>query len=1845
MEIPKIPTSEIFKVCLLDSTAKIKKIYIFCGCSQININNDELFSKNLNSVIDIDKPEISYSKLQIHYDDTINTIKQKIINEIGVNSVSYDELYLFSTIKEKINISTLYQDLTNKEQNDIKPEMFTQLLMNLNIENALKDNFKNKTSYDYEDLLILDHDREHYIKIPIGIKFNKYVNLLYPASPFDLISSSQSIFDNSLLGFDNSLLLNYGNLIDNELYLCMANDIFDYSIENQIDEKYVSNMYFPHLSANSIFNKKNLLENQRVLLNKNKELKITQNLKAFDAIDIFYNIYHNRKNELKYEDKGIQSFHIILHPDMKTNLPLDAIFKSIHTTNNMAYIKYNPGIRRENIYRLYSEQISKTGKKIPFLSKSTIMNLSKQSSKARQISLYIVKEYDNTNIEFFIDFEYNCNIHIKTTLVKPISPNELNELVMNTLNPIIEQINDLLEQTGYVINKMENITKNNVEIVDMKLVYSIKTDSGKINLQDYNNCLTNIFNINDNNISKGALLTYKRVENFREMDSISSMINDVYDKTHNERAVVLNLIQNFNLTEEEALIKISHFLNDYTRIDGRYVNKEVDIVETPGFPCIFHYKPFENKFIAEINNVSAIQYIECIDIYIDSFLRLSIDPTSIGIPMKDIQKICSKNIQLHQLNEKTVIVPNVEKVIQPLTYGKMLTDIDEEEDEGMFFYDEDEIDYKTQSLLNVDTVKKLDGDEEQDEYSGLIFDENDSDEEGMLFYDDEDEEQQIGGDTVKLYNDNGVLFDNKPLNKKEIFFSKMKRLEPKLFAVKDTDGFSSYSRICPTNNNLQPIILTQEEKDKIDKEHPDSYTKAITYGSDTNNPYYYICPRYWCLLTNTSLTEEEAKSGKCGKIIPQNPPNNLIPKGHYVYEFTDDRYHKDASGEYVKHYPGFKSPSSHPDGLCLPCCYNNWGSGQQIGRRKECGVEKDGKDKKNITDKTKESDYIIGVERYPLPHKRFGFLPISLEDFFNINHNASVKRDNPALIKENKPILLRYGTEPSLKQSFIACLAEIYSEEQNKANPENLITTPTIKEMLNIINETITLDMFLKANNGTMPTIFKTEKQFIDETVRNKYADTEFYKSIDQTNEPQNDFLDDTILAFENFKEFIKDDNSYIDYTYLWDFITIENPKLIINGLNLVIINILSNDITENIEIICPTIPYSSKLYDPNKQTVIILKRNDLFEPIYLYNIVNGKKEITKRFYKTTTISNIKTVLSAIEKTMGKYCSPKESIPKIYKYKRNKPAIDIYNILLHEYNYDVISQVLNYQSKVIGLITKTRNEDKNIFVPTYPSNIIDKLNIIYTDNNNIWNDYRTTRDELIELSNVTNNKILCKPMVKVIEDEFIVGILTETNQFIQTIPPQQNIEDDGIDYINSSNYLIADNNVILSKEQDKERTEIIKKISLESQFFLAFRSTIRTLLNQYENRDIRENILQIMNATNYYYNDKIIRLEYFLKKLTKNAIVFSEIQQDVLNKLDEISTCTSKCDNKPFCLLQDNNNCKLIIPKKHLISNIDNKKIYYGRMADELLRYNRIRIFMFNPKTYLNIGNIEYKINKNEFIMLQSLLTNEYFDDLIPFQMNKYVNNITFELAKPMISDKYDNTIKYEIETNNINNECQKVIRETVLGNKTNEWRKLFREGITEVVFNNTANCSFYVIIKILFQRTMPKVLYTTTEIKKILWSKYKEYMENYSLKIENILTNQGKSDLIRKIKTKVVSLEDIIMSESYYMTNLDLWLLAIALKLPIFLFSTNEFNNMVTGINWLLLSKENFNISGNYYFIRSPGSYGKNEIPTYNLISRPFKLNELKGFDNKVIDAIGGKGDYTRNVISFDKFIQTYTI
>lgn len=75
----------------------------------------------------------------------------------------------------------------------------------------------------------------------------------------------------------------------------------------------------------------------------------------------------------------------------------------------------------------------------------------------------------------------------------------------------------------------------------------------------------------------------------------------------------------------------------------------------------------------------------------------------------------------------------------------------------------------------------------------------------------------------------------------------------------------------------QPVILTNEEKEHIDKNHPGSYNRAMKYGSSKSKNFWYICPRYWDLRRNVSLTNEEVDK------LKQRDGDIIIPPGAKVF--------------------------------------------------------------------------------------------------------------------------------------------------------------------------------------------------------------------------------------------------------------------------------------------------------------------------------------------------------------------------------------------------------------------------------------------------------------------------------------------------------------------------------------------------------------------------------------------------------------------------------------------------------------------------------------------------------------------------------------------------------------------------------------------------------------------------------------------------------------------------------------------------------------------------------------------------------------------------------------------------
>ena len=1073
-----------------------------------------------------------------------------------------------------------------------------------------------------------------------------------------------------------------------------------------------------------------------------------------------------------------------------------------------------------------------------------------------------------------------------------------------------------------------------------------------------------------------------------------------------------------------------------------------------------------------------------------------------------------------------------------------------------------------------------------------------------------------------------------------IFLGKLKKKEPTVFLSEDDGKFSAYSKICQASSHRQPIILTPEEKEKIDAEDTKngskSYSHALEYGSDPSNKNFYICPRYWCLKTNAPISEKDALEGKCGKILPAGAKK--VEPGHYVIEFNNAKQHRDKDGNYSENSPGFLEGKLHPKGVCMPCCFKKpWDSKSQIERRNECTIDQKPKENgeqgkltaakkaKKIT--TKQETYIIDIRRYPIPQHRWGFLPISVQYFLQTDNSLAVHPDNNKYLREDKPVstLLRYGVENSAKKSFIGCIADVYAYIGKREE------VPTIEDMCQIISSSVSIDLFLKYHNGSLASIFRPKTYDIEEIDPKKYEGTsEFMDRLDQGNETHLDFIYDTIAAYESFVSFLTNPDSYIDHTYLWDIVCSPNPMLFPTGLNLAILRIRNVDMTDDIELLCPTSVYSPVLFDSRKETIILIKHDEFFEPVYLFHSAIVEDKRTTKIQKTFKEgkSHIQEVLQIIRMSIESSCAPKSSLPpnsgmpKVYKFSKSLPAESL-RLMLLKYKFVIKAQIINYHAKVVGLWVEAN--DSAIYVPCSPSSQLAELEKKFMDDDELWVPYKETVDLLRFVHDKSKGHILCRPALKIAEDGQIIGVLTETNQFIMISDPVDPVEfqEDDIPLIEDENYIIADKVFAQSKTEDPKRVETVKKIILETQFYGAFRTTVRILLNDPAHNSHKQQILKIIE--NRQIKNAVDLIETILHTLCDDFVTFKEFDEEVLMNLGEISDCFTGSEDKRFCAIKDGRN-KLVLPKKHLVSRRPNKEIYFSRMADELWRYKRIQLFMMNSKMYLNLTNTEYKINADEMLMLESLLTADYFKSLEPYEHGNTL--ITYETANPIMSQKYSNEInqntqqafvKKDVIQDDIQDrlgiECVMSLHPITGKKTTSEWKTFFSPKAVELDLHKTVKCSYYPIIYTYYE--IHKTFLTVEQIKSMLISGYNRQYSIYYDKVLKILRKQGKRDMVDDIRRGRYDLIQAITMEAYFLTPLDLWVIASLHELPIVLFHQKKLKNLLDLENWVLLNKTKPN---KYYFVRVPTEPDSpsNYLPQYSVIKPAISSSEMSGLFKK---------------------------
>jgi hypothetical protein len=1980
--------SKIYKVKQLVND-EITNIYVFNGKLVTN-NEEELFNKIFTDdeveIINSQKINIVFSDEKIHFDDSIGTIKIKILKQLN-RDLSLDDLYLFCQKEETLNAVAVYQALTQKNKlslNKIRLDQFMSNIVSDENGNAINPP-PDKEVYTFDDIFEMKFDNKKYIVNKVlGQKFfiveNEYPFVCNPYSVTDYDRLLEKTARKSLTTLNSHLLLNSGDIVDNSIYLCLAEDVIPYVGRKDLSEETTIKIYYPFLYNKNINNIEDLDKNRDKLMQSKTKIMNKKTFNTFKTIDMFYDIYNLRKSELNYVNRGIKYIRAVLVPKFQIKIPLEIIFKVVHATQENPLIKFNPSTRQENVYRLFADKNSTDGRKIPYLKKAAIFKLKKTIARNKSVAVYIETTDDGINQSIICEFDEDGFIAISADFATTLSINQIDDLFRSSVNPVITEIKNFLEQSGYKLNIFNSLNDENVEI--KQLTYETQIAIKKpLDIEAYKGCISSIF-INETNVFKSNTMSlrFKRVANYSNFTSQEAFILEKSEQGLRGDQIIEALLENFtdelNRKEAEELVrKIANELE----IERGVRKNDIKIKNSPGFKTTISLDKKSGIITIVTENINNINYLYTLPIYIDTMVRLTQDKNSTNFPVKEIARLCSKEkydvhiddiISIMEEPAPKSYIQSVEKNVEDEEYVEYNTfktvEVNKPKGALSLFFDEDADDEENEteygggkdivivggvsesSVSSEDELNEtLDSDDEEneDEIKSTIPSEISSLQESPTSEPDsltpvepsskESNEEIITPGSESVVSEESIVsepnstqpqkearseetiisqlepgekkpvaslekpvaslddeldessedesfeedirnIDGMKLNKPYYFQSLIEKKDPVLILKEDTPQFNSYPRTCSSNMRRQPVILTDSQLDKINKEHPGFLREedVVKYGSNPKNQFNYICPRYWCLLNNTfvnpnDLKEVIGKDGKkelvhptCGKVLPKN--EKTVKPGYYIYEFYTP---KPGKKDYKK-YPSL-IPDSHPDGYCLPCCFDKYNTEGRIKAMQKCKAtivgenplpkedkedkeekeekeedegradidatidKEDGETKGQIKGKKTikrienkaEDEYIKGPEKFPLDAGRWGYLPVEIQTMLReVNADCQIGKKHTK-IKEKPACLLRHGVEVNVTQSFVACISDALFfgkrllDENNKPTNKSA-PVPTIREMCERIIKAISIDSFIKYQNGNLVTDFSEPSKKIN---INKYKNSKLFSKINMNNEEDKIYFLKVTSAYENFINFLKDSNALIDHTYLWDIISMPNKYLFPNGANLLIFNLPKDDITNNVELLCPTNHYSTQFYEARKPTIILMKEDGYYEPIYSYSSNNKKISIIKEFkeYDNQLSKTMRSVFKEIIRPFfDTICRPLDSMPNVYKAKRPLLLYDLVQ-KLDKYEYKILKIVVNFNNKVIGVVAQEPDPStRSGFIPCYPSaidvSIKKDLDFVFMTDVTLWKTYAETVQFLNNLDRRSKKRrtepdIPCKPAFKVIEDEHVVGILTNTNQFIQLSQPIRLDEVDpnlDIPSIDNDNYIVnikakpmvsTDVEIMTKQDIDSQRVDYIKRIRLETSFYNVFRNTIRILINDYENATLREKLEQEILKEYIIYSEKLENIDNLLRDLVKDKIQFTG-DKNYYKLINEVSSCIVKdkgsCSATPnLCVVTENGKCNLILPERNLITNKVNEPIYYGRMADELIRYNRIKSFMLQPQTYLSFGNISYNLRDNEIILIESLLTQEYFETLTPSITNKYIKHNSYDEVEPIISQVYDNTVNMLDDSKKINEEsCDKTEKDHIT---SGVWKNCFPANFTEIEYDKNISCSFKIIIELIERKTGNKL--TVNQIKNELFEEYKKYLTEYGKKIVDILILEGKKTLGDQVHGEIISFASLIYTDKYFLTTLDLWLLVTKYEIPTIFICQK----------WILQTKyEKHEMVGygdkedKFAFILLPG-FGPEKIPKYNLI------------------------------------------
>ena len=724
----------------------IDTIYVFYGRESNKVKQDELpkdfFTEDEINYIHKNHTKVIFIEQRIHLDDSIAVIKIKILNalsdlNISLN-ISLEEIYLFCKKVEKLNTVSIYQTLTQNSKIELTKIRLDQFIQNINTD--LKGNnfpkIKDEEIYTYDDIFEMKlDDTEYIINNVLGQKFfiveNEYP---FVCNPFD-VNEYDTFFEKnsraSLSTLNNNLLLNSGNLVDNSIYLCLAQDVLSYVESKNISQTNTLKIYYPLLYNKNINSLDDLERERTKLIKENKIYNNNDTIASFKTINIFYDIYNLRKNELNYISKGIKYIKAIIKPDFVVKIPLEIIFKIVHATLISPLIKYNQSSKQENIYRLYTNELATNGHKIPYLKKSSIFKIIKGIGRTKSVSIYI-ETVDTQMLN--CEFDEEGYITMSSEFNELVDILQINQIFKNYVNPIIQEIKQVLEQSGYKLKLFNNLYDPNIEIKQLTYETQIEIKK-KFNLAKYKGCIYSVF-VNETNALKekgdNYKLRFKRVSNFNKFTSQEAFVIEKIDQRLSHREIIDELVENYpnDLTFDQAKELISNILNEQ-QLEIGVRKTDIKIKNNPGFKIDVSVDLKTSILTIITENINNLNYLNTLPIYLDTLVRLTQDIKSTTYPIVEINKICSDEEPVN------IIFKDLNSLTEESIVNGEPTEI--EEDESIYF------EKNKEDQIAKDKDKSIIG--KSNAFNILFGDDDDDDEEENSILTDKTTGGEIGGNT------------------------------------------------------------------------------------------------------------------------------------------------------------------------------------------------------------------------------------------------------------------------------------------------------------------------------------------------------------------------------------------------------------------------------------------------------------------------------------------------------------------------------------------------------------------------------------------------------------------------------------------------------------------------------------------------------------------------------------------------------------------------------------------------------------------------------------------------------------------------------------------------------------------------------------------------------------------------------------------------------------------------------------------------------------------------------------------------------------------------------------------